>query len=46
VRVETVLRDQRGALEKELNVMQAKSQGELQGIQMKVTTIHHTDTFT
>nr|XP_046222861.1 kinectin-like isoform X3 [Oncorhynchus gorbuscha] len=35
VRVETVLRDQRGALEKELNVMQAKSQGELQGIQMK-----------
>ncbi|XP_029569311.1 kinectin isoform X2 [Salmo trutta] len=35
VRAEAVLRDQRGALEKELNVMQAKSQGELQGIQMK-----------
>ncbi|XP_045065066.1 kinectin isoform X2 [Coregonus clupeaformis] len=35
VRVEAVLRDQRGALEKELNVMQAKSQGELQGMQMK-----------
>ncbi|XP_064809837.1 kinectin-like isoform X2 [Oncorhynchus masou masou] len=35
VRGEAVLRDQRGALEKELNVMQAKSQGELQGIQMK-----------
>ncbi|XP_055720894.1 kinectin-like isoform X2 [Salvelinus fontinalis] len=35
VRAEAVLRDQRGALEKELNVIQAKSQGELQGIQMK-----------
>ncbi|KAM9433026.1 kinectin-like isoform 1-T1 [Salvelinus alpinus] len=35
VRAEAVLRDQRGAMEKELNVVQAKAQGELQGMQMK-----------
>ncbi|XP_041703635.1 kinectin isoform X5 [Coregonus clupeaformis] len=35
VRAEAVLRDQRGAIEKELNVVQAKAQGELQGMQMK-----------
>lgn len=41
MRAEAVLRDQRGAMEKELNVVQAKAQGELQGMQMKVSTIHH-----
>ncbi|XP_029586009.1 kinectin isoform X4 [Salmo trutta] len=35
VRAEAVLRDQRGAMEKELNVVQVKAQGELQGMQMK-----------
>ncbi|XP_070301272.1 kinectin isoform X7 [Salvelinus sp. IW2-2015] len=35
VRAEAVLRDQRGTMEKELNVVQAKAQGELQGMQMK-----------
>uniref|UniRef100_A0A4W5RZ89 Kinectin 1 n=1 Tax=Hucho hucho TaxID=62062 RepID=A0A4W5RZ89_9TELE len=35
VRAEAVLRDQHGAMEKELNVVQAKAQGELQGMQMK-----------
>ncbi|XP_034153186.1 kinectin isoform X6 [Esox lucius] len=35
MRAEAVLREQRAAMEKELNVMQAKAQAELQGMQMK-----------